>query len=155
MRDAFSLIWLALIGLFRSRAPLQVEILRLRHQLNVLRRKSPQRLGFTSIDRLVFAGLWTSSSVCACLISDRHRLIEYCFAAAGSPHQIRALFVRRRVRAWHQTGSRRAFGDHGIKPALLGHSLAALRQGGGVPSISQEAQGTPHSISSATSPMAS
>src|ERR1700730_14378165 len=113
------------------------------------------RLGFTSIDRLVFAGLWTSSSVCACLISDRHRLIEYCFAAAGSPHQIRALFVRRRVRAWHQTGSRRAFGDHGIKPALLGHSLAAIREGGGVTSISQEAQGTPHSISSATSPMAS
>src|SRR3979490_2178242 len=58
MRDVFSLIWLALIGLFRSRASLQVEILTLRHQLNVLRRKSPQRLGFTSIDRLVFAGLY-------------------------------------------------------------------------------------------------
>jgi hypothetical protein len=28
--------------LFRSRASLQVEILTLRHQLNVLRRKSPQ-----------------------------------------------------------------------------------------------------------------
>src|SRR6201982_1299196 len=58
MRDVFSLIWLALIGSFRSRASLQVEILTLRHQLNVLRRKSPQRLGFTSIDRLVFAGLY-------------------------------------------------------------------------------------------------
>ena len=58
MRDAVSLIWLALIGLFRSRASLQVEILTLRHQLNVLRRKSPQRLTFTSIDRLVFAGLY-------------------------------------------------------------------------------------------------
>src|ERR1700732_1316623 len=58
MRDAFSLIWLALIGLSRSRASLQVEILTLRHQLNVLRRKSPQRLTFTSIDRLVFAGLY-------------------------------------------------------------------------------------------------
>jgi hypothetical protein len=32
--------------------------LTLRHQLNVLRRKWPQRLGFTSIDRLVFAGLY-------------------------------------------------------------------------------------------------
>ena len=30
----------------------------LRHQLNVLRRKSPQRLTFISIDRLVFAGLY-------------------------------------------------------------------------------------------------
>jgi hypothetical protein len=29
-----------------------------RDQLNVLRRKSPQRLAFTSIDRLVFAGLY-------------------------------------------------------------------------------------------------
>src|SRR6201989_2536092 len=58
MRDAFSLIWLALIGLFRSRASLQAEILTLRHQLNVLRRKSPQRLSFSNIDRLVFAGLY-------------------------------------------------------------------------------------------------
>src|ERR1700694_4269357 len=58
MRDVCSLICLALIGLFRSRASLQVEILTLRHQLNVLRRKSPQRLTFTSIDRLVFAGLY-------------------------------------------------------------------------------------------------
>jgi hypothetical protein len=58
MRDVFSLIWLALIGLFRSRASLQVEILTLRHQLNVLLRKSPQRLIFSSIDRLVFAGLY-------------------------------------------------------------------------------------------------
>jgi hypothetical protein len=30
--------------LLRSRASLQAEILTLRHQLNVLRRKSPQRL---------------------------------------------------------------------------------------------------------------
>src|SRR6478735_9500498 len=58
MKDVCSLIWLALIGLFRSRASLQAEILTLRHQLNVLRRKSPQRLTFTSIDRLVFAGLY-------------------------------------------------------------------------------------------------
>src|SRR5713101_4985875 len=58
MRDVCSLICLALIGLFRSRASLQAEILTLRHQLNVLRRKSPQRLSFSSIDRLVVAGLY-------------------------------------------------------------------------------------------------
>src|SRR6201987_2955284 len=57
MKDVCSLIWLALTGLFRSRASLQAEILTLRHQLNVLRRKSPQRPTFTSVDRLVFAGL--------------------------------------------------------------------------------------------------
>ena len=58
MKVVCCLIWLALIGLFRLGASLQAEILTLRHQLNVLRRKSPQRLGFTSIDRLVFAGLY-------------------------------------------------------------------------------------------------
>src|SRR6267142_5712599 len=58
MSDLCSLIWLALIGLFRSRASLEAEILVLRHQLNVLRRKSPKRLTFSSIDRLVFAGLY-------------------------------------------------------------------------------------------------
>ena len=58
MRDVCCLIWLALIGLFRSRASPQAEILTLRHQLNVLRRKSQQRLSFSSIDRLVFAGLY-------------------------------------------------------------------------------------------------
>jgi hypothetical protein len=34
------------IGLFRSRASLEAEILTLRHQLNVLRRKAPKRLAF-------------------------------------------------------------------------------------------------------------
>jgi hypothetical protein len=34
---------LVLIGLFRSRASLQAEILMIRYQLNVLRRESPQR----------------------------------------------------------------------------------------------------------------
>ena len=56
--DLVRLIWCAFIELFRSRASLQAEILTLRHQLNVLRRKSPQRLTFGGIDRLVFAGLY-------------------------------------------------------------------------------------------------
>jgi hypothetical protein len=58
MRDVCCLIWLALIGLFRSRASLQVEIVTLRHQLNVLRRSSPQRPTFSSIDRLLFSVLY-------------------------------------------------------------------------------------------------
>ncbi|MGB6698840.1 MAG: hypothetical protein WBE80_09045 [Methylocella sp.] len=52
------LIWWAVIGLLRSRASLEVEILTLRHQLNVLRRKSPKRVAFSHFDRLVFAGLY-------------------------------------------------------------------------------------------------
>jgi hypothetical protein len=58
MRDVCRLIWLALVGLLQSRVSLEVEILALRHQLNVLRRKSPKKLTFTIIDRLVFAGLY-------------------------------------------------------------------------------------------------
>src|SRR5947207_1478344 len=58
MSDLCRLIWCALIGLFRSRVALETEILVLRHQLNVLRRKSPKRVVFSSVDRLVFAGLY-------------------------------------------------------------------------------------------------
>src|SRR3977135_4118113 len=58
MSDLCRLIWCALIGLFRPRAALEAEILVLRHQLNVLRRKSPKRVAFGNIDRLVFAGLY-------------------------------------------------------------------------------------------------
>jgi hypothetical protein len=58
MSDLCRLIWCALIGLFRSRAALEAEILVLRHQLNVLRRKSPKRLAFGNVDRLVLAGLY-------------------------------------------------------------------------------------------------
>jgi hypothetical protein len=55
MGNMLKLIWWAVIGLFRSRTSLEAEILTLRHQLNVLRRKSPKRLAFSNFDRLVFA----------------------------------------------------------------------------------------------------
>jgi hypothetical protein len=58
MADLCKLIWCAFAGLFRPRASLQAEILVLRHQLNVLRRKSPARITFSGIDRLVFACLY-------------------------------------------------------------------------------------------------
>jgi hypothetical protein len=44
----------ALTKLFWLRARLEAEILILRHQLNVLRRKAPKQGAFVSIDRLVF-----------------------------------------------------------------------------------------------------
>ena len=58
MGDMLKLIWWAVIGLFRSRVSLEAEILTLRHQLTVLRRKSPKRLAFSNFDRLVFTGLY-------------------------------------------------------------------------------------------------
>jgi hypothetical protein len=58
MVDLLRLAWCLVTGLFRSRAALQAEILVLRHQVNVLRRKSPKRFVFSNIDRLVFADLY-------------------------------------------------------------------------------------------------
>ena len=58
MGDMLKLIWWGVIGLFRSRASLEAESLARRHQLNVLRRRSPKRLAFSNFDRLVFAGLY-------------------------------------------------------------------------------------------------
>src|SRR6202048_633363 len=45
-------------SLFTSPWDLEAEILTLRHQLNVLRRKAPKRLAFSNFDRLVFTSLY-------------------------------------------------------------------------------------------------
>ena len=58
MADVLKLICWAVIGLFRSRVSLEAEILTLRQQLNVLRRKSPKGPAFSNVDRLIFAGLY-------------------------------------------------------------------------------------------------
>ncbi|MCC3246082.1 hypothetical protein LG047_12235 [Methylocystis sp. WRRC1] len=58
MADVFKLIWRAIIDLFRSRASLEADIVALHQQLNVLRRKSPRRPAFSTIDRLIFAKLY-------------------------------------------------------------------------------------------------
>jgi hypothetical protein len=56
MREACSLIWTALVRVFRSRASLVAEILVLRHQINIQRRHLPKRQTFRIMDRLIFAG---------------------------------------------------------------------------------------------------
>src|SRR3979409_1750231 len=58
MPEVCSLIWLALVGAFRSRDSLEAENTILLHQLNVLRRQSPKRPTFGMLDRLIFAGLY-------------------------------------------------------------------------------------------------
>jgi len=58
MGDLCKLIWWLFADLFRSRAAMEAEILVLRHQLNVLRRKSPRRVVFSGFERMVFAGLY-------------------------------------------------------------------------------------------------
>jgi hypothetical protein len=47
-----------LVGAFRSRVSLEAENTILRHQLKVLRRKSPKRPTFGMLDRLGFVGLY-------------------------------------------------------------------------------------------------
>ena len=58
MIDFLMLLACVLTRLFRSRARLEAEILVLRHQLNILQRKSTKRTAFKSIDRVIFAGLY-------------------------------------------------------------------------------------------------
>ena len=58
MMNTFGLILRALIGLLRSKAALQAEVLVFRHQLNILRRKSPKRFVLTGADRAVFVALY-------------------------------------------------------------------------------------------------
>jgi hypothetical protein len=53
------------------RKMLEAEIVVLRHQLNVLRRKSPKRPTFGNIDRLIFAGLYGLAAEGADRLGDR------------------------------------------------------------------------------------
>ena len=64
MTELFNLFWSAILGLFRSRASQEAEIATRRHQLNVLKRQSPKRPTFSTIDRLIFVALyWIAPSV--------------------------------------------------------------------------------------------
>jgi hypothetical protein len=58
MMNAFELILRSLVGLLRSKAALQAEVLVLRHQPNILRCKSPKRFVLTGADRPVFIALY-------------------------------------------------------------------------------------------------
>ena len=58
MADIFKLIWGAIVRFFRPRVDREAEIIALRHQLNVLRWKRPERLVFSNADRLLFVWLY-------------------------------------------------------------------------------------------------
>src|SRR5882757_7729523 len=58
MVDVLILLWTGLTSLFRWRGRLEAEVLVLRQQINVLRRKSPKRFVFRTFDRLMFVGLY-------------------------------------------------------------------------------------------------
>jgi hypothetical protein len=82
------LIWWVVIGLFRSRASLEADIVALRHQLNVLRRKSTKRLAFSNFDRLIFAGLYRiAPNVLNALVIVKPETV-ICWHRAGFGRQI-------------------------------------------------------------------
>jgi transposase InsO family protein len=61
MFDFLRLLCGALVGLFKSSARREAEILVLRHQINVLRRQAPRRPALDNVDRLLF--VWLSRLV--------------------------------------------------------------------------------------------
>jgi hypothetical protein len=90
-------------GLFRSRAALQAEILVLRHQLNVLTRKSPKRVAVGNIDRLVFCGLYrVSPKVLGALkiLQPETVIRSLVFERTGARNRARAAAGRRRRRTF-------------------------------------------------------
>src|SRR5207237_5296994 len=58
MTDLFKLILGLLASLFRSKAKLEAEILVLRQQINVLRRRASKRPHFNNTDRFLFVWLY-------------------------------------------------------------------------------------------------
>src|SRR5665811_2321832 len=58
MKDMLKLILGVLASLFKSRAKLEVEILILRQQINVLRRRAPKRTHLNNTDRFLFVWLY-------------------------------------------------------------------------------------------------
>jgi hypothetical protein len=85
MLGTIKLLWHWLVSLTRSRRQLEAEILLLRHQLNILRRKAPRRIRLTNADRLAF--IW---------------LYRLCPAAADAVTIIRPATLIR----WHRRGFR-------------------------------------------------
>src|SRR6266849_3120320 len=58
MIDGLKLLSCFVVSVFRSKGRLEAEIVILRHQLNVLRRRTPSRARLTLIDRLIFVWLY-------------------------------------------------------------------------------------------------
>src|SRR5476651_122980 len=59
MKNLFKLILGVLASLFKSRAKLEAEILILRQQINVLRRRAPKRPHLNNTDRFLFVWLYS------------------------------------------------------------------------------------------------
>src|SRR4030065_2883498 len=79
MTDLLKLILGVLASLFRSRAKLEAENLVLRQQINVLRRRTPQRPHLNNTDRFLFVWLyrWFPSAIGAIAIVRPETIIRW------------------------------------------------------------------------------
>ena len=79
MTDLLRLLLVFLASLFKSRAQLEAEILILRQQIGVLRRRMPKQPALTNIDRLVFVWLyrWFPSTIGALAIVRPETVIRW------------------------------------------------------------------------------
>jgi len=79
MTDLFKLILGLLASLFKSRAKLEAEVLILRQQINVLRRRAPQRPHLNNTDRFLFVWLyhWFPSAIGAIAIVRPETIIRW------------------------------------------------------------------------------
>src|SRR5712672_2315636 len=121
---AFLILFLhVLISPFRTRARLEAEIVLLRHQLNVLRRRVPSKPRLTVADRLIFVWLY--------------RLFPSVLSALSA---IEAETVLR----WHRTGFRLYWRwksrSHGGRPRIPGEIRRLIRE----MSLANRLWGVPH-----------
>src|ERR1035437_10358303 len=79
MKNLFKLILGVLTSLFKSRAKLEAEILILRQQINVLRRRAPKRPQLNNTDRFLFVWLyrWFPSVLGAIAIDRPETIIRW------------------------------------------------------------------------------
>src|SRR3979411_1256816 len=99
MREALSLIWTALVGLFRAPASLAAEILVLRHQINILRRYSPKRVdvqrhGPLDLCWAVSIGANGAKRTGDCEAGDRHKM---------APRRLQIVLAREVAAPWWPT----------------------------------------------------
>src|SRR5258707_1045447 len=111
MLGTIKLLWHWLVSLIQSRRRLEAEILLLRHQLNILRRKTPGRMGLPTGDRLLF--------VC---------FYRLCPAAINAVTIIRPGTLIR----WHRRGFRAFWRwksqPRGGRPAIPGEIRGLIRE---------------------------
>jgi hypothetical protein len=117
MKDLFKLILGVIASLFKSRAKLEAEILILRQQINVLRRRAPKRPHLNNTDRFLFVGLyhWFPSILGAIPIVRPETIVRWHRARFGAYWRLRSrnpvgISVHTRLPVFHVRNRHRAAG---------------------------------------------